>query len=64
MPITIPATKAHRQFGELVRRAYSGEEHFIVEKDGLPVVALISIIEYQEVYVKHLVTCRMSIMPR
>jgi prevent-host-death family protein len=46
--VTIPATKAHRNFGELVRRAYSGKEHFIVEKDGLPVVALISIAEYQE----------------
>jgi prevent-host-death family protein len=47
-PVTIPATKAHRNFGELVRRAYSGKEHFIVEKDGLPVVAVISIAEYQE----------------
>jgi prevent-host-death family protein len=46
--VTIPATKAHRNFGELVRRAYSGKEHFIVEKDGLPVVALISIAEYEE----------------
>lgn len=48
MPVTIPATKAHRNFGELVRRAYSGMEHFIVEKDGLPVIALIPISEYQE----------------
>lgn len=48
MPVTIPATQAHRQFGELVRRTFSGKEHFIVEKDGLPVVAILSIAEYEE----------------
>jgi prevent-host-death family protein len=48
MPVIIPATKAHRNFGDLVRRAFSGREHFIVEKDGLPVVAIISMTEYQE----------------
>lgn len=48
MPITIPATIAHRQFGDLIKRAFSGREHFIVEKDGLPVVAILSMAEYQE----------------
>ena len=48
MPVTIPATKAHRKFGDLIRRAFSGQEHFIVEKDGLPVVAIISMAEYEE----------------
>jgi prevent-host-death family protein len=48
MPITIPATQAHRQFGDLVRRAFSGKEHFIVEKDGLPVVAILSMAEYED----------------
>lgn len=48
VPVTITATTAHRQFGELVRRAFSGKEHFIVEKDGLPVVAIISMAEYEE----------------
>lgn len=48
MPVTIPATQAHRQFGDLLRRAFSGEEHFIVEKDGLPVVAIVSMAEYAE----------------
>jgi prevent-host-death family protein len=48
VPVTIPATTAHRQFGDLVRRAFSGKEHFIVEKDGLPVVAIISMAEYEE----------------
>ncbi len=48
MPVTIPATMAHRQFGDLVRRAFSGKEHFIVEKDGLPVVAIVSMTEYED----------------
>lgn len=46
-PVTIPATKAHRHFGDLIRRAFSGREHFIIEKDGLPVVAIISMPEYE-----------------
>lgn len=48
VPVAIPATMAHRQFGDLLRRAFSGKEHFIVEKDGLPVVAILSVAEYEE----------------
>lgn len=48
MAVTIPATIAHRKFGELVKRAFSGKEHFIVEKEGLPVVAIISMREYED----------------
>ncbi len=48
MPVTIPATKARRQFGALIRRVFSGKEHFVVENDGLPVVVIISMQEYQE----------------
>lgn len=47
-PVTVPATTAHRQFGDLLRRAFSGKEHFLVEKDGLPVIAILSISEYEE----------------
>jgi prevent-host-death family protein len=46
--VTVPATTAHRQFGDLLRRAFSGKEHFLVEKDGLPVIAILSISEYEE----------------
>ena len=52
IPVTIPATKAHRKFGELIRRVYSGEEHFVVEKDGLPVAAIISMEEYRQFMAK------------
>lgn len=44
----VPATEVRRKFGDVIRRAFSGKEHVIVEKDGLPVVAIISIAEYQE----------------
>ena len=46
-PVIIPATQAHRKFGDLIRRVYSGKEHFVVEKDGLPVAAIISVQEYE-----------------
>lgn len=45
-PVTIPATTAHRKFGELIKRVFNGKERFIVEKDGLPVAAIISMDEY------------------
>lgn len=47
-PVTIPATQAHRHFGDLIRRVFSGKEHFVVEKDGLPVAAIISMDEYEK----------------
>jgi prevent-host-death family protein len=46
--VTIPATAVHRQFGDLIKRVFSGKEHFIVEKDGLPVAAIISKDEYDQ----------------
>lgn len=48
MPVTIPASKVHRQFSDVIKRTFSGDEHFVVEKDGLPVVAIISMPEYRE----------------
>jgi prevent-host-death family protein len=48
MQVTIPATQAQRKFGDVIRRVFSGQEHFVVEKDGLPVMAIISMQEYDE----------------
>jgi prevent-host-death family protein len=45
--VKIPATEVHRNFAEVIRRAFTGNEHFVVEKDGLPVVAILSIQEYE-----------------
>lgn len=43
----IPATMLRRQLGDLLKRLHKGEEHFIVEKDGLPVAVLVSMKEYE-----------------
>ncbi|PIR59194.1 MAG: hypothetical protein COU69_01250 [Candidatus Pacebacteria bacterium CG10_big_fil_rev_8_21_14_0_10_56_10] len=37
-----------RHFGDIIRRTHTGKEHFIVEKDGLALAALISITDYEE----------------
>jgi prevent-host-death family protein len=47
-PVTVPASFVHRKFSEMIRRVYSGEEHFIIERDGLPVAVLVSVEEYRE----------------
>jgi prevent-host-death family protein len=46
--VSIPSTQVQRKFGEVVRRVYTGQEHFVVEKDGLPVMAIISMQDYEE----------------
>src|SRR5260221_14613650 len=46
--VPISSTNAQRQFGDVIRRAHSGEEHIIVQQNGLPLVAMISISEYDD----------------
>lgn len=56
MPITkdknrvhrLPLTKARTNLGQLVRRAHVDKEMFILEKDGIPVVALMDINELED----------------
>lgn len=38
---SIPATKAKNNFGELIKRIHTTGERVIVEKSGIPVVAII-----------------------
>lgn len=44
----VTATEAQNKFGEIIKRAYASDEHLIVERDGIPVVAIISITTYQQ----------------
>ena len=44
----INATEARQYFGKVIQRAYSGDEHLVVEKNGLPVVVILSIKDYEE----------------
>lgn len=48
MQKVISATEARRGFGQVIKRVYNREEHLIVEKDGLPVMAILSINEYED----------------
>ena len=45
--VTLRLTDVQRNFREVVNRAGSGHEHIIVERDGLPVIVMISVAEYQ-----------------
>lgn len=45
--VTLRSTDVQRNFREVVNRAGSGHEHIIVERDGLPVIVMLSLAEYQ-----------------
>src|SRR3954468_6278513 len=42
----VTATEAKNRFGEMIKGAYLNDEHLIVKRDGIPVVAIISIQAY------------------
>ena len=43
----VTATEAKNRFGDLIRGAYLREEHLIVKRDGVPVVAIIPMSDYE-----------------
>jgi prevent-host-death family protein len=45
---TIPATQARNQFGEVLKRVYRDGEQLIIEKDGLPIAAILSHADFEE----------------
>lgn len=45
-PTPITATDMHRRRGELLRRCATDGEHFVILKDGIPIVALIPLRDY------------------
>jgi len=47
MVSVVTATEAKNRFGELIKRAYLGEEHLIVKRGGIPVVAIVPIADYE-----------------
>ena len=47
----ITATEAKNRFGEIIKRAYLGEEHLIVERGGIPVVAIVPIADYERLII-------------
>jgi prevent-host-death family protein len=47
------STDVQRSFRSVVNRAASGEEHIIVERDGLPVIVILSVAEYELLMHEH-----------
>ncbi len=44
----VSATEAKNNFGAIIKSAYASDEHLIVEKSGIPVVAIIPMADYQQ----------------
>lgn len=44
----IPLTKARVNLGAIIRRVHTDKEYVILEKDGLPVAALMDIDEFED----------------
>ena len=44
----VTATQAKNNFGAIIKAAYASDEHLIVEKSGIPVVAIIPMADYQQ----------------
>jgi len=44
----VTATQAKNNFGAIIKSAYASDEHLIVEKSGIPVVAIIPMADYQQ----------------
>ena len=43
---TLSATEARAHFGQVIQNACEGNEHVIVERDGIPVIAMLPISEH------------------
>ncbi len=49
---TLPATKVKNSFGDIIKHVYAAGDQVIVEKAGIPVVAIIPISDYEPLYQK------------
>ena len=45
---TITSTTLQQHYGNTIRRIYKGKEHLIVERDGLPVMVILPVADYEE----------------
>src|SRR4051812_3041845 len=43
----VTATEAKNRFGDMIKGAYLRQEHLIVKRDGVPVVAIVPIADYE-----------------
>jgi prevent-host-death family protein len=43
----VTATEAKNRFGEVIKRAYLNDEHLIIQRDGIPVAAIVPMADYE-----------------
>ena len=48
MVTAIPLTKARVNLGALIKRVHLNKEHFVLEKDGIPVAGIMDIDEFED----------------
>ena len=51
-PTIISSTELQRGVGRVIRQAYKDKQHLIVERGGLPVIAIIPFSEYEALFSK------------
>ncbi|MHB0870773.1 MAG: type II toxin-antitoxin system Phd/YefM family antitoxin [Chloroflexota bacterium] len=47
MTQTVPAAEARQRLGQLMRQVYNRQSRVIVEKGGIPVVAMVSLADFE-----------------
>jgi hypothetical protein len=57
----VPITKARINLGQIARRAHNTNEYFILEKDGIPVIGIMSAAEMEDYLVKRDPTVKAAI---
>ncbi|WP_119072025.1 type II toxin-antitoxin system Phd/YefM family antitoxin [Aggregatilinea lenta] len=46
-PEVISSTQLQRNIGETMRRVFKDKQHLIVERDGLPVLVMLPVADYE-----------------
>ena len=56
----VSATEAKNRFGTIIKQAYAGDEHLIVERGGIPVVAVVPIQDYERLIAEEDLTTELA----
>lgn len=57
---TVSATEAKNRFGTMIKQAYAADEHLIVERGGIPVVAIVPIQDYERLIAEEGLTAELA----
>ena len=56
----VSATEAKNRFGAIIKQAYAGDEHLIVERGGIPVVVIVPIQDYERLIAEEELTSEVA----